>query len=368
MIDLFLSRSSCSPSAMTKLDIHLANPKNFYSCGDVLHGKCVVRADESVKLQTLYVEFEGESYAHWTTRSNKKTRHHTSRFHYFQLKQALLVSNDSNNNEPIKLQAGDHEYPFTIHITPEPAPSSFNGSHGHIRYWLKAKIVRNWAFDIKAVVDLPFYNPIILNPALVTPSAELSREKHLCCLCCQSLPINMTVTFDKTAYQVGENILISAQFRNPTTRDMTPRAKLMAIVTYTAGGSRKIEHQIMNVLQDEPLTSNNDTLWTNKPLLVPPTVNTINCQNINVQHLVKVTMDIPGSLNLHVDHPILIGVYPQQQFQQPQQYQQQYPPPQQQYPPSKPQYPQSSSDQPPFYPFPSAPVVDQPSPSAPMKS
>jgi hypothetical protein len=46
------------------------------------------------------------------------------------------------------LPAGDHSYPFSFIIPQQNLPSSYEGQHGHVRYWLKVIIDRPWRFDV----------------------------------------------------------------------------------------------------------------------------------------------------------------------------------------------------------------------------
>lgn len=292
---------------MAKLDVLLHSTKPCYTCGDWLQGKCVLSLSEPLKFQTFYVEMEGESYAHWTRRRNKKTVSYTSKVPYLQIKQVLLVSNDATNNESIKLEAGTYEYAFAFQIPLGELPSSFQSNTGYIRYWLKAKVVRNWAPDIKTVVNFAMYNPPIYDPN-VRP-IEVSRQKELCCGCCASEPITVQVILNKTGFQFGECVLISANFINPTDREMTPKVKLMTRITYSARGAQKVEEVSLVKMTDQPLTEDTNLVWKDKAFLIPETVNSIiNCENIRLEHFLKVTLDIPGSINVNIEYPIIIGL------------------------------------------------------------
>ena len=50
------------------------------------------------------------------------------------------------------LSAGEHSFPFEFRIPEENLPSTYEGKHGHVKYWLKAILDRPWKED-KTVVE-----------------------------------------------------------------------------------------------------------------------------------------------------------------------------------------------------------------------
>ena len=60
----------------------------------------------------------------------------------------LFFSTDKRHNfREVELEAGEHRFPFRFYIPVAPLPYAFEGRHGHIRYYVKAKIDRPWKFD-----------------------------------------------------------------------------------------------------------------------------------------------------------------------------------------------------------------------------
>lgn len=73
------------------------------------------------------------------------------------------------SGENPELPAGHYEYPFQFQL-PASLPSSFEGAHGNVRYFLKSTIDKPWKFD--HVTKRPF--TIISNMDLnLVPAASV---------------------------------------------------------------------------------------------------------------------------------------------------------------------------------------------------
>ena len=75
--------------------------------------------------------------------------------------------------------AGQAVYPFKYQL-PTNIPSSFEGKHGKVHYWLECLILRPWSFDFR--VEKPFLVAAVVDlnqhaPARVR-AASLQRHYH----------------------------------------------------------------------------------------------------------------------------------------------------------------------------------------------
>ena len=82
---------------------------------------------------------------------------------------SLMIAPGQSGDDPV-LQPGDYSYPFQFLIPNQNMPTSVEGSHGYVRYWLKGIIDRPWRFDITttAVFTMLEYVDINTFPLLVS--------------------------------------------------------------------------------------------------------------------------------------------------------------------------------------------------------
>jgi len=80
-----------------------------------------------------------------------------------------MIGLGQSGDDPV-LQPGDYSYPFQFLIPNQNMPTSVEGSHGYVRYWLKGIIDRPWRFDITttAVFTMLEYVDINTLPLLVS--------------------------------------------------------------------------------------------------------------------------------------------------------------------------------------------------------
>lgn len=81
----------------------------------------------------------------------------------------VMIGPGQSGDDPV-LQPGDYSYPFQFVIPNQNMPTSVEGSHGYVRYWLKGIIDRPWKFDITttAVFTMLEYVDINTLPLLVS--------------------------------------------------------------------------------------------------------------------------------------------------------------------------------------------------------
>ena len=77
--------------------------------------------------------------------NNFKTEKLLSTF-FFGLKTHLFTAPGQIGPNPV-LSTGEHSFPFEFRLPEENLPTTFEGKHGHVKYWLKAILDRPWKED-----------------------------------------------------------------------------------------------------------------------------------------------------------------------------------------------------------------------------
>lgn len=129
-----------------ELKICLSRPNKHYHPGEVVTGECVLNLSDFLKLRSLSIEFQGESWTCWEEIDVYTTTHKNAEI-YFHKKTTLFGNSEKKRNQTSSLPPGHHAFQFSFKIPPYSLPSSFESKHGYVRYWLKARIHRPWRFD-----------------------------------------------------------------------------------------------------------------------------------------------------------------------------------------------------------------------------
>ncbi|XP_049774878.1 arrestin domain-containing protein 17-like isoform X3 [Schistocerca cancellata] len=238
-----------------QIRIYLDNPVATYYGGDTVTGKVVVKTDEEEKIRYISAKCRGEANVRWTRRVRRRghTKHirYSAHENYFETKYYFV----GGPSEELILPPGEHVYNFSVKL-PENLPSSFEGTYGHIRYTIKAKMNRPWAFDEKVKA---FYTVL----------------SHL----------------DLNTDPLVKNVCFTAHSPRKETKRITDK---METIVY------------------EPVGPNASRTWTRKlkiPSLPPSNLN--NCSIIDLDYFLHVKAVINGPhRNLHANIPIKLGTIP----------------------------------------------------------
>ncbi|KAJ8285482.1 hypothetical protein GJAV_G00027300 [Gymnothorax javanicus] len=193
-------------------------------------------------------------------------------------------------------------------------PSSFEGAHGRVAYSLVVQIHRPWHLAKEFRSELNFVCHIDANhPQLLAPLSA-SNSKELCCLCCASGPISMTVRLERKGYVPGEMIQIIADFDNATSRTLVPKAALVQTQTFytLSRSSHRIVPKELVKVEGRCVNPHSTGVWGQQMLQIPANVplTISNCQILELQYSLLVSLSIPNATNLSVVFPLVICSIP----------------------------------------------------------
>uniref|UniRef100_K7F293 Arrestin domain containing 2 n=1 Tax=Pelodiscus sinensis TaxID=13735 RepID=K7F293_PELSI len=219
-----------------------------------------------------------------------------------------------DNGEVTVLQAGKHEFPFVFQL-PETLATSFEGRHGNVRYWVKAKLHRPWSVVKKAKKEFTVIEPIDINtPALLAPQAGV-KEKLARAWYCNRGQVSVTAKIDRKGYTPGEVIPIFAEIDNGSTRTVVPKAAIIQIQTFIARGTKKQKKSVVASIVGDAVAAGKREVWHGRALKIPPVGPSIlQCRIIRVEYALKVCVDIPGTSKLLLELPLVIGTIPLHPF------------------------------------------------------
>ncbi|KAJ9574596.1 hypothetical protein L9F63_008223, partial [Diploptera punctata] len=274
----------------------------------------------------IEIKFKGEANVEWTeTESTKRddgtTEEHTVYFKghekYFENNYYLV----GGSHDDLILPEGEHSYPFST-ILPPTLPSSFEGTHGHIRYTAKVKVDRPWKFDHEAKSAFSVICPVDLNTnekALVPVKQEI--EKKFCCWCCESGPLTLVLALPVIGYVAGQDIPVTIEIDNASNISVVDVVcKLKKLITFIANepyGSKKEEEITVGEIVFDGVTANgSNTATISMPVPPVPPSDLDNCSIIDLTYYLKVTAEVQGChANLKASTPIIIGTIPIMSYQ-----------------------------------------------------
>lgn len=118
--------------------------------------------------------------------------------------------------ENITIPAGKNNYPFEVSL-PAGVPSSFEGDHGNVNYYLEASLKRSDGQDVVETIKINVKGVLDLNSNhdAQVDRPEVATEKHLCCFCCKTGPIGFHFRIlGKSGVVAGEKVPFSAEAYN----------------------------------------------------------------------------------------------------------------------------------------------------------
>ncbi|KAM3960389.1 arrestin domain-containing protein 2 [Aphomia sociella] len=282
--------------------IVLDSPNNAYYSGQTIQGRLIFERDKSKTFRGIYVRMKGYCKVHWTSQQSRRvndrvehrTINHDSHEEYIDHK-AYLVGGKSGEHH---LQPGKHEFPFSIHI-PHTCPSSFEGSHGHIRYELKVVVDRAFKTDQEITAPVRIIAPLDLNTEQYTKDPiELEFHDSYCCWCISSGSSETLVKLPVTGYCPGQVIPVEVACNNKSSVEIEKiKIAIKKEVTFRAEHvpGTKSERDTVLEVKKGPIPANSTRNWAIE-LEVPSmdVYNLSNCYFIDIDYELKVTVSPEG--------------------------------------------------------------------------
>ncbi|PVD19293.1 hypothetical protein C0Q70_19780 [Pomacea canaliculata] len=305
------------------LEIVLSNPTGVYFSGQILQGHVNMELGDNIKLKDIRLVVRGKAFVHWTEQLMRgpgesrfrEIRHHSAREDYVDWSQSLLGrAPSSGSSTKRELPAGQYTYPFQFQL-PRSVPTSFEGQHGYLRYWVKVTIQRPWNHDASAKKVFTVIYPVDLNR---DPSASVTvqsqKQKKLCCLCCRSGPVTAVLAVAQRGFVPGETIHVHGEVTNMSRRKMASSSVelLMTVMYHTPTKSRAMTQQVGKVKRGNIPAGDSDH-WEAEKMVIPPLPpsHLHGCSIIDIKYQLQLRVEPVGpAFDLSVPLEIVIGTIP----------------------------------------------------------
>ena len=244
--------------AMGKINlfvIKLSGNKQVYFSGSSVEGSVSLELSEPKKTQGISIVFSGKAHVLATVQNTREYYrragqriNHSHTQHIFDDVSIQLWGNGKDTQE---LTSGRYEFPFKFQLASDTIlPTSFESDNGYIRYSLLARIHRSWKFDHTTTRAITVNEIVDINTGHLTVPLSISDEKTICCLCCASKPISLSVKTDRGGYCPGESIALIMEVENHSNKRITSvEVCLKQMVVYNARGKRRVRNEVVQRIE-----------------------------------------------------------------------------------------------------------------------
>ncbi|CAG2100441.1 unnamed protein product [Medioppia subpectinata] len=289
---------------LRNFEILLDSNKRTFELGENVMGKCVIALEGELQLSMIRMQLIGLAEVKWT--ENKGSGNHRRNRTFYESIPYLQMDYDFvRNTFNGMITKGIHEFPFCYELPKEGIPSTFDGYHGSVKYWIEAEIEKPlFSFNHKTKTEFEVEAPLVCDNLMLP--LGVSSEKKIGFLWQKSGVINVDVNIDRHGYYPGELISVNCNIANKSAARISPRATLKQTQTFTAKGKHKIKetkYVRVEALPVEPGLTNVETLQVPIPANIQLSTD---CPIISVTYDLHLTAEIPSALNLHVDLPVII--------------------------------------------------------------
>eukprot|EP00731_Ephydatia_muelleri_P018587 Em0011g627a len=290
-----------------RLELSYPSGQEVYLTPGEVSGNVVVMTDKPKSYNAISITLKGCADVRF------KSGKTTLRSHEDYINDVIVLWNQEQTPNRV-LNPGQHVLPFRF-VLRSGLPLSFAGPHGYIRYTVEAKILKGLLrVNKKVSAIIQVIDRVDINiPALMSP-VRFEEEKTICCLCCASPPISLTVNVPRTGFCIGEGIPLTASVDNGSGRIITLRATVSKVVTFQAQGRTRIISNRLSSFQSPPVQGHTAFQWTpTEQLAIPSAIPTIaNCGIIRLQYVLLIEAVIPWAINASINIPITLGNIPPQ--------------------------------------------------------
>ncbi|KAG5891405.1 hypothetical protein JTB14_031472 [Gonioctena quinquepunctata] len=215
-------------------NIVLENIRGTYCPGDAITGHVECTFPTTEDILGISIKLRGNEHTSWSERKK-----------FYDPGRNTLYRNVcySGNNEVLfrdltliregSIASGRYEYPFSF-ILPKSLPSTFEGSYGYIKYYIKASVVRRFGPDRENERNINMHSLIDFNEIradLQLEPATYQEEKTLCFFCCVGGPITVDVNLEKEAFVLGEIAKIKIDINNSTNQEIDQISMKLILTT-----------------------------------------------------------------------------------------------------------------------------------------
>uniref|UniRef100_A0A3Q2DHL3 Si:ch211-130m23.2 n=1 Tax=Cyprinodon variegatus TaxID=28743 RepID=A0A3Q2DHL3_CYPVA len=250
------------------------NASNTFTNGDVVSGQVEVELAKDCQIESFYIKFKGKAEVLWSETYGQSTQVYHSKEKYFTLRHYFIKSKNST-----EILTGLLERVFCTE--------------------------RKGADNVACcILQFLICLKSLKYPINVVPQHE-SKDKKMGLF--KSGSIAMDVNLEKSGFHQGEGLKVSALIKNDSSREVKPKYCIYKKHSFFARGKRRVHTK--DLIKEvgatiPPSASEKVTQVIPIPQDMEPSI--LNCNNIKVEHRLRVYLDVKYASDPEVKFNIFI--------------------------------------------------------------
>ncbi|XP_016970859.2 arrestin domain-containing protein 2 [Drosophila rhopaloa] len=288
------------------------NTQGVYYAGQSISGQVTLCTDKLIQIKAIRLKVKGFAETHWTESktdsNNKSTSESYNGFEKYLSSKSYLLGSEISTE--IALEPGTRAYTFSCQI-PINCPSSFEGTHGRIRYMVDVSIIQPWkydslfsrAFTVIQVMDTNTYATVSQVPV------QARTEKTFGVWPFRSDPLTLELNLPQTGFVPGQTVPVNVLVGNESKiRVHEVKVGLAMMITYYSdlSSGTNSERKSVAKLKADGVMRNSRKMYDFQ-LLIPPTPPSCFhlCRIIKVGYQIEVVAKVKG---MHINGTLVMPV------------------------------------------------------------
>lgn len=288
------------------------NTQGVFYAGQMVAGQVTLSTDKAIQIKAIRLKLKGYAETHWTESktdsNNKSTSESYNGFEKYLSSKVYLLG--SEISPEMALEPGTRSYNFACPI-PINCPSSFEGTHGRIRYMVDVNIIQPWkydsifsrAFTVIQVMDINTYNSVSQVPV------QAKTEKTFGVWPFRSDPLTLELNLPQTGFVPGQTVPANVLIGNESKiRVHEVKVGLSMMITYYSdlSSGSKCERKSVAKLKADGVLRNSRKMYDFQLMIpsTPPSCFHL-CRIIKIGYQIEVVAKVKG---MHINGTLIMPV------------------------------------------------------------
>ncbi|KRK03092.1 uncharacterized protein Dyak_GE25772, isoform B [Drosophila yakuba] len=292
------------------------NTEGVFYAGQMVAGQVTLSTDKLIQVKAIRLKLKGFAETHWTESktdsNNKSTSESYNGFEKYLSSKVYLLGSESSPGMAIEMsmEPGTRSYNFACQI-PINCPSSFEGTHGRIRYMVDVNIIQPWKYDsvftrpftVIQVMDINTYNSVSQVPV------QAKTEKTFGVWPFKSDPLTLELNLPQTGFVPGQTVPVNVLVGNESKiRVYEVKVSLSMMITYYSdlSSGSNCERKSVTKLKADGVLRNSRKAYDFQLLIpsTPPSCFHL-CRIIKIGYQIEVVAKVKG---MHINGTLILPV------------------------------------------------------------